>query len=189
MEAMPYSHLARGTFLIATPEIEGGLFFRSVVLLCEHGPAGSFGLIINKPLEVELPDEILNVEEIQNKNVELRASGPVQTNQMMILHSSKGIPDQSVEIAEGLYLGGDLPFLQAALSDQQGPALRLCFGYSGWGAGQLEREFLDGHWHLCRATADHLFQVGAKDLWRLLLRQMGGKYASLSMIPDDLSLN
>ena len=31
------------------------------------------------------------------------------------------------------------------VTDAKGPFVNLCFGYSGWTAGQLEREFLDGH--------------------------------------------
>ncbi|MBS0622539.1 MAG: YqgE/AlgH family protein [Verrucomicrobia bacterium] len=189
MEATPYSHLEKGTFLISAPEVQEGIFFRAVVLLCEHGPGGSFGLIVNKPLELELLDEILSVEEVVNNNIELRASGPVQTNQMMILHTIPDIPEQTIEMLPGCYLGGDLAFLQQCLLNSESPPLRLCFGYSGWGAGQLEREFLDGGWHLCRASGSYLFEVPAERLWQKLLRDMGGKYASLSMIPEDLSVN
>ncbi len=189
MEAMPYSHLEKGTFLIAAPEVDEGPFFRAVVLLCEHGQGGSFGLIINKPLELELLDEVLQVDNVANHDVELRASGPVQTNQMMILHTSTEIPDQTIPILDNVYLGGDLNFLQQVLQKEEGPPLRLCFGYTGWGAGQLEREFLDGGWHLCRASGEYLFEVPATKLWGTLLRAMGGKYAAMSMIPEDLSLN
>jgi putative transcriptional regulator len=188
-EATPHSHLEKGTFLIASPEVDSGLFFRAVVLLAEHTPEGSFGLLVNRPLEIELLDEVLNVEEVANPNVELRASGPVQTNQMMILHTSPAIPEETVEVMEGTYLGGDLDFLQQALSDPAGPPLRLCFGFCGWTAGLLEREFLDGGWFLCRAPARHLFETPPEKLWSTLLKEMGGRYASLSMIPEDLSLN
>ncbi len=47
-----YARIEKGCFMIATPEITGGLFYRGVVLLCEHGVQGSFGLLINKDLEI-----------------------------------------------------------------------------------------------------------------------------------------
>lgn len=189
MESIPYSHLEKGTFLIATPEFDSGIFFRSVLLLCEHSPNGSFGIIVNKPLDLELPEEILTPDQLVNPNVEIRAGGPVQTNQMMLLHSSEKIPEQTIEICKGVYLGGDLQFLQEAVAQTDGPILRLCFGYAGWQAGQLEREFLDGGWYLCPAQARHIFEVPPEKLWQELLRELGGKYATLSMIPEDLSLN
>jgi putative transcriptional regulator len=189
MEAIPYSHLEKGTFLIASPDVESGIFFRSVLLLCEHSPSGSFGIIINKNLELELPEEILSLDQLNNPRVSIRAGGPVQTNQMMLLHSSKSIPEQTIESCEGVLLGGDLQFLQEAIADPNGPNLRLCFGYAGWQAGQLEREFLDGGWFIYPATAKHIFEIPPDRLWQILLRELGGRYATLSMIPEDLSLN
>ena len=62
MENIPYSQIEKGTFMIATPDIEAGIFFRSVVLVCEHNPNGSFGLVINKSLDLDLPEEIIKTE-------------------------------------------------------------------------------------------------------------------------------
>lgn len=189
MENIPYSQIQKGTFLISTPDIESGLFFRSVVLLCEHNPTGSFGLVVNKSLDLELPEEIINLHNLANTRVKVRAGGPVQTNQMMLLHSCLDISQQTLQICDGVYLGGDLQFLQEAITDENGPDIHLCFGYAGWGTGQLEREFLDGHWFLCPATARHVFDIVPEKLWQTLLREMGGKYTTLSMIPENLSLN
>src|ERR1700722_19781625 len=126
MESLPYSQIERGTFMIATPDIEGGVFFRSVVLVCEHNPNGSFGLVINKLLDLELPEEIINIQNLANPHVGIRAGGPVQTNQMMLLHTSPTIPQQTLKICDGVYLGGDLQFLQESISDENGPSINLC---------------------------------------------------------------
>lgn len=189
MEQVPYSEIQKGTFLVATPDIEIGFFFRGVILVCEHNPNGSFGLLINRPLELELPDEIINISQMANPHIGIRAGGPVQTNQMMLLHTGEQSEQQTLKICDGVYLGGDLQFLQDSIVDTNGPFIHLCFGYAGWGTGQLEREFLDGHWFLHPATKSHIFEVPPEKLWQTLLREMGGKYATLSMIPEDLSLN
>ena len=189
MESAPYSQLKKGSFLVASPDIDTGIYFRSVLILCEHSPAGSFGLMINKPFEIELPEEILNVKEFKNTNVQMRAGGAIQPNQMMLLHSSDFISEQTLKLCDHVYLGGDLQFLQEAVSDPNGPAIRLCFGYSGWSAGQLEREFLSGGWFLHPASSQHIFETSSDKIWQTILREMGGKYATLSMIPEDLSLN
>lgn len=189
MENIPYSQIEKGTFMIATPDIEAGIFFRSVVLVCEHNPNGSFGLVINKSLDLELPEEIIKTENLANPSVGVRAGGPVQTNQMMLLHTSPEIPQQTLKVTDGVYLGGDLQFLQGTITDPEGPSVLLCFGYAGWGAGQLEREFLDGGWFLYPASQDLIFNVPSERLWQTILREMGGKYATLSMIPEDLTWN
>ncbi|NGX42466.1 MAG: hypothetical protein K940chlam7_00746 [Chlamydiae bacterium] len=189
MENVPYSQIQKGTFMIATPDIETGIFFRGVLLICEHNPKGSFGIVINKSLDLELPEEILNMDKLTNPRVGIRTGGPVQTNQMMLLHTSDKIPQQTLQICDGVYLGGDLQFLQEAITNPKGPSVHLCFGYSGWGAGQLEREFLDGGWYLYPASQELIFDVPSEKLWQTILRRMGGKYATLSMIPEDLSWN
>ena len=189
MEHLPYSHIDRGTLLVASPDVDGGLLFRSVLVLCDHSSVGSFGLIINKPLTIELPEEVLKLEEASNPNLELRISGVVQQSQLMLLHGFAGAPDQTLKICEGVFLGGDLPFLQLLATEPSSPPVRLCFGYSGWGPGQLEREFLAGNWFLHPGSRRLVFEVPPEDLWKTILREMGGKHASLSMIPEDLSLN
>jgi putative transcriptional regulator len=189
MEQAPYAQLSKGTFIIASPDINSGMYFRGVILLCEHGPAGSFGILVNKPLDVEIPEEVLNIKEMANTRVQIRAGGPLQPNQMMLIHSFDQIPDQTLELCKGVFLGGDVQFLQEAMANENGPAVRLCFGYCGWGPGQLEREFLSGMWFLCPGSAKYVFDIPPEKAWQSILREMGGKYATLSMIPEDLSLN
>ena len=185
----PYSELTKGSFLIASPEIDAGIYFRSIVLICEHTPNGSFGLIINKPVEIELPEDLINLKNQENANIGIRAGGPIQPNQMMLVHSSESLQEHALKICDGVYLGGDMQFLQEAISGPTGPHLLLCFGYTGWETGQLEREFLSGNWFLAPASARHVFETPPEKTWQTILREMGGKYATLSMIPEDLSLN
>lgn len=189
MEKLPFSQLERGTLLIATPEIDRGLFFRSVLLVCEHSAGGSFAIIINKPLGMEIPHQLVDPETNKNPHVRMLTGGPVQTNQMMLLHTDSSIPDETLPLCENVYLGGDLSFLQERIADEEGPSIRLCFGYTGWGPGQLEEEFLEGQWLLHPASEELIFHTQPDDLWAVLLRKLGGKYASLSTIPKDLSLN
>ncbi len=189
MESATYAQISKGTFLISSPDMDTGFFSRSVILICEHTPTGSFGLVINKNIELELPEEVIELDQLANPNIDFRAGGPLQTNQMMILHASYENKDRTLEIAEGVLLGGDLQFLQESITNENGPAIRLFFGYTGWAAGQLEREFLNGNWFVCPGTAKHLFETPTEKVWQSVLREMGGKYATLSMIPEDLSLN
>lgn len=187
-EVLPTT-VQKGCFLIASPEIESHLFFRGVLLVCEHNVSGSFALLVNKPLDLDLPGDIVNLASAQNKNVGMRAGGPVQTNQMMLLHTCKAENQQLLNVTKDIHLGGDLQFLHEILEDEASPPVLLCFGYSGWAAGQLEREFLDGSWYLYPATKELLFETPPERLWRTLLLAMGGRYATLSTIPDDLSCN
>jgi putative transcriptional regulator len=75
------------------------------------------------------------------------------------------------------------------MHNANGPRIRLCFGYTAWGAGLLEKEFLSGQWFLHPASAKRVFETPPEKIWQSILRDMGGKYATLSMIPEDLNLN
>lgn len=188
MEPMPYASIGKGMLVIASPDLEGP-YYRGVLLICEHSPGGSFGILINKALDVDLPEEIIDLKNLANPNIEVRAGGPIQPNQMMLLHSSDKLAEQTLEVCPGVYLGGDIPFLQEAVSDPTGPSIRLCFGYAGWGPGQLEREYFSGAWFLHPGSAKYIFDTPVDKVWQNILKDMGGKYATLSMIPEDLSLN
>lgn len=187
MSDSPFTQITKGSFLIATPEIESGIFYRSVIVICEHSFSGSFGLILNKLIEFEEGENLIEVDDLANPHVELLAGGPLQMNQMMVLHGQEN--DTAIELLPDVYLGGDLDFLQNSLMDEEGPPIRLLFGYSSWSAGQLEKEFLNGQWFVCPGKPKHIFETPTEELWQTVLKEMGGKYASLSMIPEDLSLN
>lgn len=189
MDIIPPADIKRGTLLVASPEIESGFFFRGVLLVCEHNHAGTLALLVNKPLDVEMPDEFSQMGEITNPRMSIRAGGPMQTNQLMLLHSNDAPNLPTIKICDGVYLGGDIEFLQEHLIDPEGPHIHLYFGYSGWPQGGLEREFLNGSWFIHPAHKRYLFEVPPEKLWRTLLKDMGGRYATLSTIPDDLSVN
>ena len=41
-----------GNLLISDPFLQDPHFSRTVVLICEHQPAGSFGLVLNQPMNL-----------------------------------------------------------------------------------------------------------------------------------------
>ena len=118
MESIPYAHLEKGTLLVASPEIDHGLYFRSVLLLCEHSPSGSFGLIINKPFDMQLPEDLVHIGELGNPNIAIRMGGPVQPNQIILLHSSSKVEKESLEICPGSISEGTCNFFKS-LSQMQ----------------------------------------------------------------------
>ena len=53
---------AAGVLLIADPFLKDPNFLRTVVLLCEHKEAGSFGFVLNKQIEQTLDELISDLE-------------------------------------------------------------------------------------------------------------------------------
>lgn len=181
--------LAKGVFLVASPDMEPGLYHRSVILVCEHTTAGSFGLVVNKPFPTDLPAELSAIEELHNPKIQYRLGGRMQQNQMMLLHTSQQNKDQTLNVTQDIYLGGDLNFLQESLSSKESPEILLCFGYTGWISTELDQELASGFWYTAPASKELIFDVAPEKIWQTALSTMGGKYKTISMIPEDLSLN
>lgn len=186
----PITKLSKGIFIVSTPEIDEGIFARSVIFICEHNMNGSFGLIINKKVEVSFSENLYQLKDLEQGLFKISAGGPVQTHQLMTLHNCSTNPNQTLNICENIYLGGDLNFIQELIHNpERENNLCLCFGYAGWGPGQLEKEILESQWYVSPFSSEILFSTEYDLLWQQTLQNMGGKYASISMIPEDLSLN
>ncbi len=181
--------LDKGSLLIATPNMTDDLYKQSVVLVCEYTNYGSFGLILNKPYHLESKQSGMEIEEIIQLKDSLRIGGSMQQNQLMLLHASTKHRDQTLKVTDGVYLGGDFPFLQELIKEEPDSSLLICFGYTGWTAGELEKQFMDGLWYLYPASKSLIFDVPPEKLWKETLSSMGGSYKNISMIPSDLTLN
>lgn len=181
--------IEKGSLLIATPTVTDELYKQSVVLICEYTSYGSFGLILNKPYEMETKHQATEMDEILHLKDSLRIGGSMQQNQLMLLHASNKHRDQTLKVADGVYLGGDFPFLQELIKEEPDLSLLICFGYTGWTAGELEKQFADGLWYIYPASKSLIFDIPPDKLWKETLNSMGGTYKNISMIPSDLTLN
>ncbi len=180
--------LAAGALLVAEPPMADPNFKRSVVLLCEHSAEGSLGLILNKPSVMQLSE----VSGLQlPSGLQLGIGGPVQPDTLHFVHPFGDQIEGALLIAEGIWWGGDLESLLARIDEEQIDALGIRFflGYSGWGDGQLEEEVDEGGWIVLSATDSLVFSNGDDELWRQILRKLGGEYALLSTFPDNPRMN
>ena len=187
---MPDSGLepAPGLLLVAPPVLEDPNFRRTVVFLCEHGLEGSFGLILNRSLSLSLGDV---VEELHTDHDLLSLGGPVQPNTLHFLHRyGDGVPD-AIAVLDGVSWGGNFESVKARVQagESHPGKIRFFLGYAGWGAQQLNDEIEQGGWILARATPSLIFSEEPDNLWRSVLRRMGGEYAMLANFPDDPRMN
>jgi putative AlgH/UPF0301 family transcriptional regulator len=87
------SRLAKGKLLVATDVVQGELFASTVVLLLHYDETGAFGLVVNRPTEVE-PEEVLGDDEaIADYRGTLFWGGPVHMDSLRAwqLEHSAGI--------------------------------------------------------------------------------------------------
>ena len=69
-------------FLIAMPSLQDPNFYRTVTYLCAHNDEGAMGIVINRPLDLNLGEVLDHMSiEVENENVNdmmVLQGGPVQ---------------------------------------------------------------------------------------------------------------
>ncbi len=161
-------------FLIAMPQVRDATFEKSVVLMVEHGPGGSMGLVINRAADVTLAD-LANDQDfsvpIQLADKPIFVGGPVEPYRGFGLHDSAQIGEKA-EVMPGLFLSVTSDSLKPLLSN---PLInvRFCLGYSKWGAGQIEAELATGTWLFTEASIDTVLRVDPEQIWEQTIKSMG----------------
>ena len=157
---------AQGKFLVATDVVQGELFANTVVLLLHYDETGAFGLVVNRPTDVELGELFADADELAGYRGTLFWGGPVQMDSLRALLSTDEPPDGAEKIIESVYL---VAFDDAVELGPTDPArLRLYIGYAGWAPGQLDYELARGSWRILPAAREHVFAEKPGALWNEL---------------------
>jgi len=170
------ANLAPG-LLLAMPQLADPNFSRSVVLMIEHSPQGSFGLVINHPSPIKA-SELLDSLEMSWRGEDTAvvwAGGPVSPSTGWVLHEPMPVaqPGQgTIEITSSISLSTS-PDRLRAIANQPPRNIRLLLGYSGWGPGQLESEMASGAWLHANADPTLVFDTPADDMWERALHSLG----------------
>jgi putative transcriptional regulator len=180
---MSGDQVAQGCLLVGSPRLLDPNFARTVVLVISHDSEGSFGLVLNRPLDHTLGDVLPDVAPAA-ASVPVLQGGPVQTDalQFMCRHERVGR-----SVLPGVSVGASLDELLAVSPQAEG--IRAYLGYSGWGEGQLESETAEGSWIVAPARDAHAFDVPAARLWVSVLRELGGRYAWMAFEDGPLGDN
>ena len=174
--------IEKGQLLVASVRLIDPNFQRTVVLLCEHDDSSSYGLVLNRRIDV--PSDLHDRLPFLTDNLFL--GGPVQPEILQVVHPYEQVSGAR-EVIEGVWVGGNFEELQAGCQagvlDPQ--ACRFFLGYSGWSAGQLQEEFDGDSWLLVPATPALIFDVSPENIWREAIRARGRSEPLLANYPDD----
>lgn len=178
----------KGKLLISEPALLDYYFERSVVLLIDHTEEGSFGVIINKPVNIKLNDIINDIPE---NDLRVFLGGPVSPDNLFFVHKLGNVIEDSLEISDGIYWGGNFDQIKEMISDNQinSDTLNFYLGYAGWSPAQLNKELEDQSWVVVNSSPSLIFNKNPHDMWSGLLRKMGDKYAIWANQPMDPFLN
>ncbi len=180
--------LEKGKVLVSEPFLGDPNFERTVVYVCEHNDDGSFGLVLNKPVEELTLSDV--VEGIDDQSIKVYLGGPVEQDVLQFLHNIESLPG-SIPVGDGVFLGGDFEMLKLLINNKNVKAddVKFFIGYSGWSQGQLDDELKEEVWLVTPIEKKEIFKDSTTELWSSILKGMGGKYKMISNFPVDPRLN
>lgn len=174
-------------FLIAMPALDDPNFARTVTFVCAHNEDGAMGIVINRPLDIDL-GEVLQQLKLEASNPDINtqtvyAGGPVHRDRGFIIHRPARDFGSTIRVSDDIAVSTSREIL-AAISRGEGPDDTLiALGYAGWSAGQLEQEMQQNAWLSGPATHDVLFHSPAERRWTAAAALLG---VDLSLLSGDV---
>ena len=172
---------APGLLLVASPVLDDPNFERTVVLIGDHGPDGTFGVILNRPLGIDPGVDLAEWTPRLASPGTLFGGGPVSPE--LILGVASGTDEDRA-------IDGEIALVNLS---EPPPAklerVRLFAGHAGWGAGQLAGELAAEAWFVVHRAPGDVYTSEPELLWRNVLRRQPSELQLLSYYPRDLSLN
>jgi putative transcriptional regulator len=179
----------RGRLLIATPTLYDPNFFRTVVLVLEHGDTGALGVVLNRPSQTPVGESLPDWTGVATDPGVVFEGGPVSPDAAIGLARAS-----AADATDGFApLFGYVGTVDLARPPPELPVdiqnLRVFAGYAGWSAGQLDGEVESGGWFVFDAAPDDVFTSAPTELWASVLRRQGGRMAMFANAPAHPSVN
>jgi putative transcriptional regulator len=171
-------------FLIAMPSLADPNFNQTVTYICAHNSEGAMGIVINRPLELDL-GEVLSQMDIASADPEIKHQpiyhgGPVHTDRGFVLHRPAREWKSTMKVTGEVGVSTSRDILEA-ISDGAGPAESLvALGYAGWGTGQLEQEMAQNAWLSGPADLTIIFATPAQYRWQRAAELIGIDLTAIS---------
>jgi putative transcriptional regulator len=161
-----------GLFLVASPRILDPNFRETVVLMLQHTPLVSRGVIINRPLDVPLSRLMPGDEVFAKLQDPVYFGGPVALAHLSFVFRADARHKGGVLLMDDLYFGESPGLLKELLRRKSGAAaLRVYAGHAGWGPGQLQSEIESGSWFMTRASPGYILHQKPDSIWAELVKQ------------------
>ncbi|HVS94290.1 MAG TPA: YqgE/AlgH family protein [Mucilaginibacter sp.] len=178
-----------GRLLVSEPFMLDPNFKRSVILLAEYGDEGAVGFVLNHESEYQLGDL---VPDIAYSEMPVYIGGPVGAETLHFIHRVPEKIEGGLELAEGVYWGGDFDTVKELLTSYQlsKDDIRFFMGYSGWTSGQLDAEIGDDAWIVTdKYDPAMLFSHDEQNLWKDVVKGLGQRYAHIANFPENPMMN
>jgi putative transcriptional regulator len=171
-------------FLIAMPNMADPHFTRTLTFICEHNDRGALGIVVNRPIEMNLQTLLEQVSIPLDtgafKSVPIHFGGPVQVDRGFVLHTPLGEWQSTLAVSSEIGLTTSKDILQAVARGAGPGKMLITLGYAGWAPGQLEHELAQNAWLTVHAKPEVIFDTAAEERLPAAMSLLGIDFASLS---------
>ncbi|HZX32031.1 MAG TPA: YqgE/AlgH family protein [Rhodocyclaceae bacterium] len=171
-------------FLIAMPAMTDPYFAQSLVYVCEHNENGALGIIVNRPIDMNLASLFekieLPLEHQELSELPVYFGGPVQLDRGFVLHRPVGQWQSTLAVNGNVGLTSSRDILAAVGASGNPAEFMVTLGYAGWGAGQLEEELAQNAWLTVPARPDILFEMPPEERLPAAMMKLGISFSQLS---------
>jgi putative transcriptional regulator len=95
------------------------------------------------------------------------------------MSEAQGPDEEQREICPGVLLSVSPELTLRLLQEPPTPRARVIVGYSGWGAGQLDKELAASSWLTTDVDPGLIFGVPPDEMWETAIRRLGTDPAAL----------
>ena len=167
------SSVAKGVLLVASPSLEDPNFRQAVVLVVDHGPEGTVGIILNRSTNVLLSKALPDITVLKGTSHRLFAGGPVEPTRFLLLFRLKEPPADARSVFDGVYLGRTPKALERIVTQAKpNETFRAFAGFAAWVPRQLEAEVLLGAWGILPPDSVGMFDKDPATFWSDCISQL-----------------
>lgn len=169
--------LENGVFLVASRDLTGSIFEKSVVFVTDYNDRGAIGLIINRPTDIPLARLLPDIHKPAPDTDKLHIGGPVVPQAVFLLirtdrdHASRNRVIGNISFAAGIDA-----LIHMLANAKASEAVRAYSGYAGWAPGQLEAEVTRGDWLVVHDDPAIIFDADPLEIWGELIKKWSGRW-------------
>jgi len=155
----------KGKLLVSHPNLNDGLFSKSVILITENNLHGTSGLILNKPSRFKIHEVVGNEVHHAVADHTLYQGGPLSQNSLLIVHTSEWYSSNTLPLPIDISVSSDHFMFEKINMGNLPERFKFVSGMSGWQANQLNEEINRNSWLVCDTDCDLIFNYAGVPMW------------------------
>lgn len=172
------------SLIIAPPSVTDNFWYKTVIMITEHHPRGSIGLILNKKSSVSITDFADRLGLYIDLPGFVYIGGPVNPTSLSIIHTPDWATTNSMKINKHFSLSSSADMLPRFAEGDCPSRWRIFSGMCSWMPAQLENE-IHGNppyhhntsWCLAQSDQSLVFDNDLSDQWTTAITQSGIEFA------------